>query len=280
MLFTGSGRHRRPTQTEKAIAVAGVAGVGLALPLLTATGAHAAPASTWDRVADCESGGDWSINTGNGFYGGLQFTSGTWNAFGGAKYASQADRATRGQQIAVAEQVLASQGPGAWPVCSVEAGLGRGGPAASVDTGASSSTAAGAKKAATPAPRTGAPAAATPGFPGRAGYDAGSGKYWYQKDGGWYWTGHQGIYNQFAGAAEQRTAPARAAAPAVPAAPAAPAGANAFTRSYTVKPGDTLSVIARSQGVPGGWQSLYDGNRSTVGGNPDLILPGQQLRFG
>jgi hypothetical protein len=71
----------------------------------------------WDAVARCESGGDWSINTGNGFYGGLQFTPSTWLAFGGAAYASRADLATRAEQIAVAEEVLAEQGPGAWPTC-------------------------------------------------------------------------------------------------------------------------------------------------------------------
>jgi hypothetical protein len=76
------------------------------------------PASQdWDAVARCESGGNWSINTGNGFYGGLQFTPSTWLAFGGAAYAPRADLATRAQQIAVAEKVLAVQGPGAWPTC-------------------------------------------------------------------------------------------------------------------------------------------------------------------
>jgi predicted nucleic acid-binding Zn-ribbon protein len=71
----------------------------------------------WDAVAQCESGGNWSINTGNGFYGGLQFTSSTWLAFGGGVYAPRADLAARSQQIAIAEKVLADQGPGAWPTC-------------------------------------------------------------------------------------------------------------------------------------------------------------------
>src|SRR4051812_13647057 len=71
----------------------------------------------WDAVAQCESGGNWSINTGNGFYGGLQFTSRTWLAFGGGAYASRADLAAKSQQIAIAEKVLAVQGPGAWPIC-------------------------------------------------------------------------------------------------------------------------------------------------------------------
>jgi hypothetical protein len=71
----------------------------------------------WDAVARCESGGNWSINTGNGYYGGLQFSSSTWAAFGGTAYAARADLATKSQQIAVAEKVLAVQGPGAWPTC-------------------------------------------------------------------------------------------------------------------------------------------------------------------
>ena len=74
-------------------------------------------AHDWNAVAQCESGGNWSINTGNGYYGGLQFSQSTWNAFGGAVYAPRADLAARAQQIAIAEKVLAVQGPRAWPTC-------------------------------------------------------------------------------------------------------------------------------------------------------------------
>jgi len=104
-------------------AAAALAAAGIA----TASDAHAASVSTWDRVAACESGGNWAINTGNGFYGGLQFTHSTWIAYGGGAYASNANLASKSAQITVAEKVLASQGPGAWPVCSVRAGLTRGG---------------------------------------------------------------------------------------------------------------------------------------------------------
>ncbi|MGK4582718.1 transglycosylase family protein [Kitasatospora sp. HPMI-4] len=284
MLFTGSGRHRRKTQTEKAIAAAGVAGVGLALPLLTATGAHAASVTTWDKVADCESGGDWSINTGNGFYGGLQFTSSTWKAYGGGQYAGQANQATKGQQIAIAEKVLASQGPGAWPVCSVKAGLARGGSAADVDTGSHSGSKSGssggqssAKSYKKQSSQDTSPQSATPSFPGKAGYDAASGKYWYQKNGGWYWTSHQSIYNQFAGGAAAK-APAQSPAPA--AAPAAATTQSAATGGYTVKEGDTLSGIAQAQHLSGGWQHLYESNSATIGGDANLILPGQVLKLG
>ena len=129
-----AGRHRmRAVLVTGALVAVPVAG------LVTATGASAADSSTWDAVANCESSGDWSANTGNGFYGGLQFTPSTWAAFGGTAYAASADQATEGQQIAVAEQVLASQGPGAWPVCGVEAGLTAGGASAVVDTSSASS---------------------------------------------------------------------------------------------------------------------------------------------
>ncbi|WP_234470680.1 transglycosylase family protein, partial [Streptomyces sp. MBT70] len=86
--------------------------------------AQAASVETWDKVAQCESGGNWSINTGNGFYGGLQFNQSTWNAYGGTAYASRADLATKKQQILIGEKVLASQGEGAWPTCGPQAGLG------------------------------------------------------------------------------------------------------------------------------------------------------------
>ncbi|GGJ24102.1 transglycosylase family protein [Streptomyces brasiliensis] len=117
MLFSGKGTHRRPSKATRAIALAGVAGVAVAAPLMAAGNASAATASQWDAVAQCESGGNWSINTGNGYYGGLQFSASTWAAYGGTQYAAQANQATKAQQIEIAEKVLAAQGKGAWPVC-------------------------------------------------------------------------------------------------------------------------------------------------------------------
>lgn len=105
--------------------VAAVSGAAL---LAVAAGVHessAASVSTWDRVAACESGGNWHINTGNGYYGGLQFAASTWRSYGGGAYASRADLASKGAQIAVAERVLAAQGVGAWPVCGPRAGLSK-----------------------------------------------------------------------------------------------------------------------------------------------------------
>lgn len=107
----------------------GVSTVAAALTVGSGNPASAASTTTWDRVADCESSNNWKINTGNGYYGGLQFTQSTWAAYGGLQYAPRADLATKSQQILVAEKVLRGQGPGAWPVCSVRAGLTQGGPA-------------------------------------------------------------------------------------------------------------------------------------------------------
>ncbi|MER7753620.1 transglycosylase family protein [Kitasatospora sp. NPDC097643] len=247
---TKRNRVRMAVVAGAAVAALPVAG------LVTATSASAASVATWDAVAQCESGGNWAINTGNGFYGGLQFTSSTWAAYGGTAYASQANLATKAQQIAVAEKVLASQGPGAWPVCSVKAGLTKGGAPAAVDTtaGATAGSTAGstaakpaapaAKPAQTPAP---AAKAATP---------------------------------KAAAAPKADVAP-KAAAPKNDAAK----GAQSWTASndakpakgdsYTVKSGDTLSSIAAAKGLD--WHELYKNNAKVVGGNPDLIFPGQTL---
>jgi hypothetical protein len=114
-----SGRHRKPTTSWVAIA-AKIAVTGAVLGdsgLALAGQAIAARDEEWGQVAGCESGGNWAINTGNGYQGGLQFTPGTWSANGGGDYAPAAYLATEEQQIAVAERVLAHQGRGAWPVC-------------------------------------------------------------------------------------------------------------------------------------------------------------------
>lgn len=113
-----SGRHRKPTAS--AVNVAKVAFTGAVLGtggLALAGHAGAATDGEWDQVASCESGGNWAINTGNGYQGGLQFSPSTWSGHGGGEYAPSAHLASKEEQIAVAERVLASQGKGAWPTC-------------------------------------------------------------------------------------------------------------------------------------------------------------------
>lgn len=209
------GRHRRyqPTRINRASLTVTAGGAGIAIPLIGAGLAHAADADTWNKVAACESSGDWSINTGNGYYGGLQFTRSTWAAYGGTSYAPRADLATRSQQIAVAEKVLEGQGPGAWPVCSVRAGLTR-----------------------------------------SAGHDEPAGHATH------------GVSPRSTGRSVRDVTPGTT--------PQSLAGS---AEMYTVVRGDTLSGIADSHRVPGGWQGLYAANRRTVGADPDLILPGQRL---
>jgi len=114
------GRHRKATATGRTVAKVVVTGLVVGAPLTAfAAPASAATGAQWDAVAQCESGGNWAINTGNGFYGGLQFTMSTWAAYGGS---GAPQNASKSQQIQVAERVLAGQGKGAWPVCGT--GLG------------------------------------------------------------------------------------------------------------------------------------------------------------
>ena len=190
--------------------------------------ALAAPAqasTVWDAVAQCESGGNWSINTGNGYYGGLQFSASTWKAFGGHQYASNAHLATKAQQIAIAQKTLAVQGPGAWPTCSKKAGLTKanGGANAAAPAPAKAET----KKAET---KKAAPKAST-----------------------------------------QKTAPKRATT--------VKSVATTGKRFITVKAGDTLSQLAATHGVQGGWKTLWSLNQAEIS-NPDLIFVGQEIAIG
>ncbi|MFI9389721.1 transglycosylase family protein [Streptomyces bauhiniae] len=212
------GRHRRyqPSRINRASLTVTAGGAGLAIPLVAAGTADAADASTWNKVAACESSGNWSINTGNGYFGGLQFTRSTWEAYGGTRYAPRADQATRAQQIAVAEKVLDGQGPGAWPACGPRAGLARGGNA----------------------PRT----ESAPSQPART------------------------TRSQARPVAAQDVRPQTT--------PQSRAGR---AEMYTVVHGDTLSGIAGEHRVREGWRGLYEDNRSVIGADPNLIIPGQRL---
>ncbi|MFH9857511.1 transglycosylase family protein [Streptomyces althioticus] len=213
------GRHRRyqPNRINRASLTVTAGGAGMALPLMGTGTAQAADVETWEKVAACESTGNWDINTGNGYYGGLQFSQSTWEAFGGTRYAPRADLATKDQQIAIAEKVLDGQGPGAWPTCSVRAGLTRDG--------------------------------ADPDIRPAAGRSERA-----QRD-------------------DRRTSVEDVRPQSTPQARAGRA------EMYTVVRGDTLSGIAEEERVRGGWQGLYEANRSTIGADPDLIIPGQRLRL-
>ncbi|MGW3195305.1 LysM peptidoglycan-binding domain-containing protein [Streptomyces sp. NPDC001118] len=138
-MLSGNGRHRRPRQAPALLVAAGVTGSAIAIPLLGAANANAADGTTWDRVAQCESGGSWSANSGNGYYGGLQISQDDWDKYGGTQYADSADQASRSQQIAVAEKILADQGTTPWAMCALTAGLTSHSGSVDVDPGVSGS---------------------------------------------------------------------------------------------------------------------------------------------
>ncbi|GJF23202.1 MULTISPECIES: transglycosylase family protein [Streptomyces] len=246
MLFSGKGKHRRPSKATRVIAVAGVTGAAVAAPLMAAGNASAATASEWDTVAQCESGGNWSINTGNGYYGGLQFSASTWAAYGGTQYASTADRASKSQQIAVAEKVLASQGKGAWPVCGtgLSSAAYTGGSAESQDSGSSQSS--------------------------------GSSESSQSQSSG---STAERSTEQKASRSSERPA-AKAETKAEKKTVTTPTGKKVEKGDgeYKVVKGDTLSSIATEHHVQGGWAKLFKLNDDIVD-DADLIYPGQQLHL-
>ena len=240
-------------RTAAALAIGGVAAATMSMPA-----ANAVDGATWDALAQCESGGNWSINTGNGFYGGLQFTQQSWNGVG---MSGSPANATRAQQIEAGERLLAIQGWGAWPACSAKLGLyGKTG-AAPTYTEPTTTVAA---QSQTQQTYTAPAAQAAPAAPAAQAAPA--------------------AVEAPAAAPAAQAAPAAVEAPAAaPAAPAveAPAAApvaapKAAAGTYTVVPGDSLSLIASKLGVAGGYQAIAAANTDIIY-NVDLIFPGQVL---
>ena len=247
-------------RTAAALAIGGAVAATMSMPA-----ANAVDGATWDALAQCESGGNWSINTGNGFYGGLQFTQQSWNGVG---MSGSPATATRAQQIEAGERLLAIQGWGAWPACSAKLGLyGKTG-AAPTYTEPTTSTAATTTVAAqsqTQQTYTAPAAQAAPAAPAAQAAPA-----------------------AVEAPAAAPVAPVAPAAPAVEA-PAAPAAApaveapvaaapKAAAGTYTVVPGDSLSLIASKLGVAGGYQAIAAANTDIIY-NVDLIFPGQVLNI-
>jgi hypothetical protein len=252
-----------------------------ALAIAVQSPAAVATPTNWDGVAECESGGNWHANTGNGYYGGLQFNPQTWRANGGAAYASRPDLATREQQIAVAERMAERRGLSAWPRCSAH-GHGPSRHQATVlvhrpvirphrfPVGATTETAHAARP----------PASSQVGQPVRppdtrplinqpaAGHPA---------------TTKPASTKPATGAPAPATKPAAgrpvtkpaATEPATAKPAATPQGAD-----YVIKPGDSLYSIALHLHMPGGWQHLFDANHQAIGADPDSLVPGKHLRVG
>ncbi|WEV27397.1 transglycosylase family protein [Streptomyces sp. 71268] len=252
-MLISKGKHRRPSKATRIATLAGVTGAAVAVPLMGATGANAATTGQWDQVAQCESTGNWSINTGNGYYGGLQFSASTWAAYGGTAYAPTADKASKAQQIQIAEKVLASQGKGAWPHCGVN--LTQGGyTAPKQQAPKQQAPQQAAPKQQQAAPQQSAPKAA----PKHAGPRASD--------------------DQAPSRSSERYVPKHAAPKQAAPQQSAPKTIKKGDGEYKVEAGDTLAKIAEAENVKGGWQKLYDLNDEIVT-DADLIFPGQQLHL-
>lgn len=317
---SANGRHRRPRQAPAIIVAAGVTGSAIAIPLLGAAGAHAADASTWDRVAECESGGMWSADLGNGSYGGLQFSPEVWKSYGGEAYAERADLASRSQQIAVAEKVLDDQGPKAWPSCAVVSGLvpdsglpgvdpgstpsadpaGSADPSASADRSDPSGDATASDGASPEAPEASAdgvkggsekpdasaslsvePSATPSTTPADAPSDDASGASEGPAEGQEQAGRHRGAPAPEESRESARVGDRDAGRHASRGdGEARDTAAPAADGTYTVRAGDNLWAIADAQKLAGGWTALYEANKAEVGSDPDLILPGQSLDLG
>lgn len=223
-------------RTAAALAIGGAVAATMSMPA-----ANAVDGATWDALAQCESGGNWSINTGNGFYGGLQFTQQSWNGVG---MSGSPVTASRAQQIEAGERLLAIQGWGAWPACSAKLGLY--GKTGAAPTYTEPTTV--AVQSQTQQTYTAPAAQAAPAAPAVQAAPA---------------------------AAEAPAAPAAAPAVEAPAAPVAVAP-KAAAGTYTVVPGDSLSLIAAKLGVAGGYQAIAAANTDIIY-NVDLIFPGQVL---
>lgn len=303
---SATGRHRRPRQAPAIVVAAGVTGSAIAIPLLGAGGAQAAEATTWDRVAECESGGMWSADLGNGYYGGLQFSQDTWSAYGGTAYAPRADLASRSQQIAVAEKVLDDKGPQAWPSCAVISGLALDGTLPGIDPGGepSDGSTESPSPSGTPSSRASAPAEATEGADGKTEDTsdsrtdkAGRADSSASADASPSATPSPEASETTGASKEDAANGGKHRGTPAPESSAEPgledgreSGRHASRGdsdarqdadgSYTVRTGDNLWAIADSQELPGGWPALYEANKDELGSDPDLILPGQSLDLG
>jgi len=240
-------------RTAAALAIGGAVAATMSMPA-----ANAVDGATWDALAQCESGGNWSINTGNGFYGGLQFTQQSWNGVG---MSGSPATATRAQQIEAGERLLAIQGWGAWPACSAKLGLyGKTGAAPTYTEPTTTVAAQSQTQQTYTAPAAQAAPAAPAAQAAPAAVEAPAAAPAAQ-----------------AAQAAPAAVEAPAAAPAVEAPAAAPVAApKAAAGTYTVVPGDSLSLIAAKLGVAGGYQAIAAANTDIIY-NVDLIFPGQVL---
>ncbi|WP_180535782.1 resuscitation-promoting factor Rpf [Micrococcus luteus] len=280
-LFTTSAtRSRRATASIVAgMTLAGAAAVGFSAP------AQAATVDTWDRLAECESNGTWDINTGNGFYGGVQFTLSSWQAVGGEGYPHQASKA---EQIKRAEILQDLQGWGAWPLCSQKLGLTQA-DADAGDVDATEAAPVAVERTATVQRQSAADEAAAEQAAAEqaaaeeaAAEQAAAEQAAAEQAAAERWAAEQAAAEQAAAdkAAAQRAAAAEKAAAQKAAAAEQTAAAEqavvAEAETIVVKSGDSLWKLANEYEVEGGWTALYEANKGIVS-DAAVIYVGQEL---
>ena len=238
----------------------------LSVGALAVPSANAADLATWEKLAQCESGGNWSINTGNGFYGGLQFTQQSWNGVG---MSGSPHTASKEAQIEAGERLLALQGWGAWPACTAKYGLSGAATPTYTDTGVvkSAASTSAASSAAVVAPQSNTQTPVTqPQAPAVAESTP---------------VAQEPVVEAPAVAsADAASTAAVEAAPATPVVEPAPVetvkAPRVASSTYQVVAGDTLSLIANRLGVAGGYQAIADANVDVIY-DVNLIFPGQVL---
>lgn len=281
------GRHRKQSTAKTVVVRTAVASAFIGGPAVAAVAAsapaNAAPISTWEKVAQCESTNNWSINTGNGYYGGLQFSQSTWDAFGGQQYAPRADLASKDQQIAIAEKTLAGQGWGAW-ACADNVGAS-GSPenrdvsSSSSDSGSSSSSSDSSSDDSSSSDSSSSDSSSSDSSSDdssssssdssssdSSSSDSSSSERSYSSK-----KSHNHDSSSDSSSSSSDSSSSKKSY-----SNASYTGKSAEGANYTVKSGDTLFKIARANGIEGGWQAIYEANKSVIA-DPDWIEVGQQL---
>ena len=275
-----------------------VAAVG-ACSLGFASTASAASDATWDNVASCESGNNWSINTGNGYYGGLQFSQSTWDAFGGQQYASRADLASKSQQIAIAEKTLAGQGWGAWTCAAIVGASGpvnlrgdSGGGSSSSDNGSSNSNSSNSSNnASSSSSNNDSSNSSNNGSSSSSNSDSSnssnnsssspssnndsSGSSSNSNSSSNSGSSSSSDWSDSSDSSSSSTASSNTAS----ASSTSSSSSSNNSGTYTVQQGDSLFKIANAHGISGGWEQLYQANQDRIS-DPNLIYPGQVLNLG
>jgi resuscitation-promoting factor RpfA len=243
--YAGTHRAEVHSSTATMIKAGTIVATTAAVSLATIGAADASPSHNWDGVAACESGGNWHINTGNGFYGGVQFSASTWRAYGGTQFASRADLASKSEQIQIAEKVLRGQGRGAWPVCGRHL---TGGTSSSVSSSSSSSSSRHTSSRHTSSKHTSSRHTSSRHTTVR------------------HTTKH--VTKTNVTKHQVRHAPVHHTTVTT---------VKGTGHTYTVRTGDTLSQIAAAYKTPGGWRALAQLNQATVH-NPNLIFPDETIK--